>query len=376
LRKPTAAKKREPKATGARASTAPPKAAGLRPSTPPHSARESRKFRAPSESEQPPGAGVQSFLRVPVHDDPEQVPAVDVLLCGVPFDGGSSFRPGARFGPRAVREASALSRSFSAALGVDIYDELRVADGGDVAPSQPDLTRALAAISARAESITRSGAIGGFIGGDQTLTLAALRGIQRAKKKAFGILHIDAQSNSLGAPKDPRLDHSSVLRHALEEGLIRADSTLQLGVRGPYSSLDDLSFARAHGFEIVTMDEVRWDLHAVVSQVRKLVSKGALYISVDVSALDPAYAPGTAFPLPGGMSTWELQQILRALVGAEIVGFDVVEIAPSYDPAGITALAGVSILHEILAALADTRRSGRPAPSSLRTGRRGRRVSA
>jgi agmatinase len=364
LRKPPAAKKRESKATPARAS-----------SPPPNSGRDSRKFRAPSPNERAPGSGIQSFLRLPVHDDPNQVPEVDVLLCGVPFDGGSSFRPGARFGPRAVREASALSRSFSAALGVDIYDELRVADGGDVALAQTDLEHVLAAISTRAEAITRSGAIAGFIGGDQTLTLAALRGIQRAKKKAFGILHIDAQSDGLGAAKARQLDHSSVLRHALEEGLIRADSTLQLGIRGPYSSADDVAFAHAHGFEVVTMDEVRWDLHAVVGQVRKLVGKGALYVSVDIGALDPAHAPGTAFPLPGGMNTWELQQVLRALVGAEIVGFDVVEIAPSYDPSGITALAGVAILHEILAALADTRRSGRPAPSSFRTGRRGRRLS-
>ncbi len=364
MRKPTTAKKREPNAVQARTT------AGA-----PHSVRETRKFRAPSSGEQPRGVGIQSFLRVPIHDDPEQIPAVDVLLCGVPCDGGTSFRPGARFGPRAVREASALSRSFSSALGVDIYDELRVADGGDIPATHSDLERALAAISGRAESIARSGAICGFIGGDQTLTLAALRGIQRAKKKSFGILHIDAHSDCLGSAKSPELDHSSVLRHALEEGLIRADSTVQLGVRGPFSSAEDLAFSRARGFEVVTMDEVRWDLHSVVSQVRKLVSKGALYVSVDISALDPAYAPGTAFPLPGGMNTWELQQILRALVGAEIVGFDVVEIAPSYDPAGITALAGVAALHEILAALADTRRSGRPAPSSLRTGRRGRRLS-
>jgi agmatinase len=315
-------------------------------------------------------------LRLPVCDDPDTVPAVDVLLCGVPFDGGTAFRPGARFGPRAVREASALARSFSAALGVDIYDELRVADGGDVAFSTQELTRVLSAIALRAELIACSGAIGGFIGGDQTLTLGALRGIHRAKKKAFGLLHIDAQSDSLGAARDVQLDHSSVMRHALEEGLIRASSTLQIGLRGPHSSADDLAYAAAHGFELIHVDEVRWDLHAVVSQVRKLVQKGALYVSVDVSALDPAYAPGTAFPLPGGMSTWELQQILRALVGAEIIGFDVVEIAPTYDPSGITALASVSIVHEILAALADTRRSGRPAPSSHHLpGRRGRRIS-
>jgi agmatinase len=321
-------------------------------------------------------AGIPSFLRLPVHDDPDTVPAVDVLLSGVPFDGGTAFRPGARFGPRAVREASALARPFSAALGVDIYDELRVADGGDVAFSAQDLTRVLSAIAARAELIACSGVIGGFIGGDQTLTLGALRGIHRAKKKAFGLLHIDAQSNSLGVARDAHLDHSSVMRHALEEGLIRATSTLQIGLRGPHSSADDLSYAASHGFQLVSVDEVRWDLHAVVSQVRKLVGKGALYVSVDVSVLDPAFAPGTSFPMPGGMSTWELQQLLRALVGAEIIGFDVVEIAPTYDPTGITAQASVSIVHEILAALADTRRSGRPAPSSHHVpGRRGRRIS-
>jgi guanidinopropionase len=338
----------------------------------PTSTRDARKFRPPSSALSPRVAGIPSFLRLPVYDDPQTVPAVDVLLCGAPFDGGTAFRPGSRFGPRAVREASALARPFSAALGVDVYDELRVADGGDITAPAHDASAALSAIAARAEMVTRSGAIGGFVGGDQTVTLGALRGIQRAKKKAFGLLHIDAQSNS-SRTESERLDHSSVFRHAVEEGLVRPDATLQIGLRGPYSSADDLAFAAAHGFEIVNMDEVRWDLHSVVSQVRKVVQKGALYVSVDVSALDPAHAPGTAFPLPGGMNTWELQQLLRALVGAEIIGFDVVEISPTYDPAGITALAGVSIIHEILAALADTRRSGRPAPSSLHTTRRGRR---
>ncbi len=341
---------------------------------PPSSTREARKFRPPSSQAQPRFAGIPSFLRLPVYDDLDAVPAVDVLLCGAPYDAGTAFRPGARFGPRAVREASALARPFSAALGVDVYDELRVADGGDIAIPAHDAGSALAAISARAELITRSGAIGGFIGGDQTVTLGALRGIQRAKKKAFGLLHIGAQSNCLGSAGEPP-DSSNALRHAVEESLIRPDFVLQVGLRGPYSSADDLSFAVSHGFELVNMDEVRWDLHAVVSQVRKLVQKGALYVSVDVSALDPAHAPGTSFPLPGGMNTWELQQILRALVGAEIIGFDVVEIAPTYDHAGITALASVSIVHEILAALADTRRSGRPAPSSHHAGRRGRRFS-
>jgi guanidinopropionase len=178
-----------------------------------------------------------------------------------------------------------------------------------------------------------------------------------------------------GASAEPgaELHAGNFLRHAMEEGLVRPDCAMQVGLRGPYAGPDELSFGFSRGIDTAGVDEVRWDLHAVVSQVRRLVQKGAVYVSVDVSALDPAYAPGTSFPVPGGMTTWDLQQILRALVGAEVAGFDLVEVAPDYDPAGITALAGVSVLQEILAALADTRRSARPAPSTHRSGRAGRR---
>lgn len=324
---------------------------------------------------QPRFAGIASFLRLPVHD--QGLPPVDVLLCGAPFDGGTSFRPGARFGPRAVREASALSRPYSQALGVDIFQELSVADGGDVGGAPHDIDRALDAIADRAEAIAESGAIVGFVGGDQTVTLGVLRGLRRAKRKAVNLLHIDSHVNA-STPTDGRdLHHGSVIRHALQEGLVRPDATMQLGVRGPYSSADDLAFAIGSGFEVVSTDDVRWDLHAVVSQVRRLAEKGTLYVSIDVSVLDPAYAPGTGFPVPGGLSTWELQQVLRALVGADVAGFDIVEIAPAYDPSGITGIVGVTLLQEILAALADTRRSARPAKSS-RTGnssRRGKRFS-
>jgi agmatinase len=323
---------------------------------------------------QPRFSGLPSFLRLPVHD--QGLPPVDVLLCGVPFDGGTSFRPGARFGPRAVREASALTRPYSQALGVNIFEELSVADGGDVGGAPHDIERALDAIALRAEQIAESGAIFGFVGGDQTVTLGALRGLRRAKHKAIGLLHIDSHVNASPAADDGRdLHHGSVIRHAVQERLVRPEATLQLGVRGPYSSADDLAFALGRGFEVVSTDDVRWDLHAVVSQVRRLAEKGTLYVSIDVSVLDPAFAPGTGFPVPGGISTWELQQILRALVGADIAGFDIVEIAPPYDPSGITGAVGVTILQEVLAALADTRRSVRPAKSSRPHGgsRRGKR---
>lgn len=330
---------------------------------------------APS-STMPRFAGVQGFLRLPVYDDPSRVPPVDVLLSGVPFDGGTSYRPGARFGPRAVRDASALARRFSAALGVDIFDELRVADGSDIVTSPHDIDQALGALSARAEAIARSGVIGGYVGGDQTVTLGALRGIHRAKLKSLGFVHIDSHSNTAGPAWGRDIHHGSVVRAIVDEGLVRTDASIQIGVRGPYSSALDLDFTLGSGFEIVGIDEVKWDLHAAVSQLRKVVRDQAIYVSVDVSALDPAYAPGTGLPSPGGMTTWELQQLLRALVGADIVGFDVVEIAPPYDHSSMTAMLGVTVLQEILSAIADTRRSARPAPSA--TGpdtRRGRRVS-
>jgi len=327
---------------------------------------------SPSLAEPPPRfSGIASFLRCPVHA--HGVPAVDVLLCGAPFDGGTSFRPGARFGPRAVREASALSRPYSQALGVDIFSELSVADGGDIDCHQ-EVDQALDAIAARAAAIAESGAICGLVGGDQTVTLGALRGLRRAKHKSIGLLHIDSHVDTSAAADGRELHHNSVIRHAAREGLIRPEATMQLGVRGPYATADDVAFSIGQGFELVSTDDVRWDLHAAVSQVRRLAEKAALYVSIDVSVLDPACAPGTGFPVPGGLSAWELQQILRALVGAELAGFDVVEIAPAYDPAGITGIVGVTILQELLAALADTRRSARPAKSSkAEPSRRGKR---
>ncbi|HEX6275821.1 MAG TPA: arginase family protein [Polyangiaceae bacterium] len=317
-------------------------------------------------------AGVASLLRLPIHDDPEEIPSVDVLLTGVPFDGGSSFRPGARFGPRAVREASALSNSFSAALGVDVAEEIAAADGGDLELGISSVEAAVEAVADHARRVASLGVIPAFVGGDRTLTLGALRGLRRAKHKALGILAVGAHPGASSADGE-EIRASNFLRHAVSEGLVRTDCAVQVGLRGPYPNADEFALAAAKGMEVIGVDEVRWDLHAVVSQVRRLVQRGALYVSVDLSALDPAFAPGVSFPAPGGMSTWELQQVLRALVGSEILGFDVVGLAPPYDHAGTSALAAVGALHELLAALADTRRSARPAPSTHRSGRAGRR---
>jgi agmatinase len=302
------------------------------------------------------------------------VPPVDVLLTGVAYDGGALERPGARLAPRAVREASLQLGGYAEALGIQVWDEIKAADGGDVVPAADDVPHALEQIARRSETVARSGVIGGWVGGDQTVTLGVLRGIHRAKLKSVAMVHIDASTDTLGKAGSRDIHQRSVLRVAAEEGLIRADSVLQIGIRGPHISEREIHIAIGEGFEIVKTDDVKWDLHAAVSQVRKVVRQGSMYVSVDVSVLDPAYAPGVAGARPGGLSTWELQQLLRALVGAQIVGFDVVEITPDRDPGGVTALVGASVLHELLAVIADTHRSAGPAPSTAGR-RRGKRLS-
>jgi len=318
--------------------------------------------------------GTQSLLDLPLEVSSDGVPPVDVLLLGVPTDAGTLHRSGARLGPGAVRQVSWMGGRFSAALGVDIYDELRVADGGNASVEDLGVDDALGIVAERIAHVARSGVVVGVIGGDQCTTLAALRGIREAKKRAVGLIHIDAFHDALPVDAPRGIHHRNVIRQALAEKLIRLDSVMQIGVRGPCDSASEHAFALGNGFELVTMDEVRWDFHAVVSQVRKMVSRGSLYVSVDLCALDPSVAPGVSTPAPGGMSSWQLQQILRALVGADIVGFDVVELSPLHDTAELASGVATITIQEILSAIADTRRSARPAPSapSTRT-RRGRR---
>lgn len=318
--------------------------------------------------------GTLSLLDLPLEPAARGVPPVDVLLMGAPTDAATLYRTGARLGPEAVRQVSWMGGRFSTALGVDIYEELRVADGGNVAVDDLSLDERLDLLSERIAQVSRSGAVAGIVGGDQTVTLAALRGIRAAKKRAVGLIHVDAFHDT--EPPTPKvgLNHRNVIRHAVSERLVRLDSVMQIGVRGPCDSASEQSFALGQGFEVVSMDEVRWDFHAVVSQVRKMVSRGSLYVSVDLCALDPSVAPGVSTPAPGGMSSWQLQQILRALVGADIVGFDVVELSPVYDTGQLTAGVATIAIQEILSSIADTRRSARPAPSSpssrMRRGRR------
>lgn len=309
------------------------------------------RFRPVSTREVPRFAGVPTFLRLPAHADPKDV---DVLVCGAPFDGGTTYRPGARFGPRGVRMASALTRGFHPGPRVDIFDRLQCADGGDVACVPMDTGRSLAAIEARARAIVQAGAVPVFIGGDHTVSLAPLRALA-AQHGPLGLVHFDAHSDTFGPAWDVDLHHGTVFRHALDEGLLRPRDVLQIGIRGPFTAADDLAFAEAAGFRIVGMDEIRGDLSAVERHVEALAECGPFYVSFDMDALDPAYAPGTGTPVPGGLTSYEALRLVRALRHLELVGFDVVEISPDHDPTGNTCLLAATLLAEMLAALASQR---------------------
>jgi len=343
--------------------------------------RDHGKFRPAPTRVVPRFAGVPTFLRLPHHEDPRDV---DVLIVGAPFDGGTTFRPGARFGPRGVRVASALTRGFHPAQGLDLFEHLRCADGGDVTCIPMSIERTLANIEARVGEIADAAALPVLVGGDHTITLAPLRALAR-RHGPLGLVHFDAHSDTFGPAWGVDLHHGTAFRKAVEEKLLRPADVMQIGIRGPFTSSEDLDFAQRHGFRVVTVDEVKRDLDAVVAQVRAMSARGKCYVTFDMDAVDPAYAPGTGTPVPGGLTSHEALALVRATAGLQVVGADVVEISPDHDSSGITTLLAATVLGELLAAVAKTRVSGartrgraratrklRAAPARRRRGKRAR----
>ena len=308
-------------------------------------------FRPVSPREVPRFAGVSTLLRLPQHDDPRDV---DVMLFGAPFDGGTSFRPGARFGPRGVRGASALSRGYHPDAGVDIFQRLRCCDGGDVLCVPMDMARTLANIEARARSIAEAGAVSAMVGGDHSVTLGALRGLA-AVHGPLGVVHLDAHSDTYPPAWGIDPHHGTIFRNAAEEGLLRPGAVLQIGVRGPFGAATDLEFARRQGFTVLSAEDVHRDLDGALARIRAL-GEGAFYVSFDVDAVEPAMAPGTGTPVPGGIFPWQCLALLRATTALNVIGCDVVEIAPDLDLNDLTSLLAANALGEVLASIAARRR--------------------
>lgn len=297
-------------------------------------------------------AGVASFFRLPVLEDAAQL---DVALAGVPFDGGTTNRAGARHGPREIRNQSSLVRRINA-NGVAPYDRLRVADLGDCPVNPIDLADSLRKIEGFFRRIAAAGAVPLAAGGDHLITLPILRAIATTP---LGLIHFDSHSDTNDKYFGENFyTHGTPFRRAVEENLLDAKRCVQIAIRGSYYHESDFDFARAVGFRIFTMDEVMdRGIRPVMAEAREIVGALPCYVSFDIDCLDPAYAPGTGTPEIGGLTTREAQAALRALSGLNIAGADVVEVSPPFDASGLTAFTGATMMFELLCAMAQ----GRPA---------------
>lgn len=293
-------------------------------------------------------AGFATFARLPRID---QVERADVAVVGVPFDSGVSYRPGARFGPAAVREASRLLRPYHPELDVSPFEEKQVVDAGDIAVNPFNIGEAIETLQQEAEALQADGTRLVTVGGDHTIALPLLRAAAK-KHGPVALLHFDAHLDTWDTYFGEPYTHGTPFRRASEEGILDTSALSHVGTRGPLYGKRDLEEDRRLGFGIVTSGDVlRRGVAETVDALRQRIGDRPLYVSVDIDVLDPAHAPGTGTPEAGGMTSRELLEILRGLRDLNLVGADVVELAPAYDHAEITAIAASHVAYDLVSLL-------------------------
>ena len=293
--------------------------------------------------------GPATFARLPQLD---QVDRADVAIVGVPFDSGVSYRPGARFGPSHIRASSKLLRTYNPVQDVEPFDVQQVADAGDIACNPFDIQDAIKQIDEGVRGVLDTSSKLVTIGGDHTIALPLLR-VMHELHGEIAVVHFDAHLDTwdtyFGAP----LTHGTPFRRASEEGLIDKTASMHVGIRGPLYSRQDLTDDEVLGFQVIgshDMDDLGW--RGAVEQIRRRVGDRPTYVSLDIDVLDPAYAPGTGTPEAGGLTSRELLNILRAFSGLNLVGADIVEVAPAYDHAEVTGIAAAHAAYELISAMA------------------------
>ncbi|HYG69750.1 MAG TPA: agmatinase [Anaeromyxobacteraceae bacterium] len=296
--------------------------------------------------------GQTPFFRLPVAPGP--IPAgTRAAVIGVPFDHGATYQPGARLAPFHVRRVSAFVQGFHPVHRVEVFDAVPAVDGGNVAfpPFSPEAMRE--AVEARAAAIAAAGAAPFTVGGDHSVTLPVLRALAK-RHGPLAIVHVDAHLDTSGPEVwGEAFHHGTPFRHALEEGLVSPGGLFQLGIRGPWGAASDADPGARHGARVVPPDEVAAiGAGALGAELRKAIGDRPAYLSVDVDGLDPAFAPGTGTPVPGGLTSREALALLRALAGADVVGMDVVEVCPPLDHADATSHLAAHLLFEGLALVA------------------------
>ena len=314
--------------------------------------RTSRKFRLPHP--EPTDAltyarftGVPTFMRLPHITDPEEL---EVALVGVPFDGGTTYRSGPRFGPRHVREQSAIIRPWNPVLKVNPFAKRRTADFGDLPVNPLSIEDTFRRIERGIQPLLDKDVRCVCVGGDHSISLPLLRAVGR-KHGPVSLVQFDAHNDLWDEYFGSKYSHGTPFRRAFEEGLLEDGGVLQVGLRGQVYGEEDFDFAREHKVKMVTAEELYRQGMAVVQKLLRAFRGQAVYVTLDIDVVDPAYAPGTGTPQVGGLTSIEILELVRALRGMQIVGCDLVEVSPPYDTGEITSLLAANLLFELLCVL-------------------------
>ena len=295
-------------------------------------------------------SGLATFMGTPFA---ETVEGLDIALVGVPYDGGTSHRAGARHGPREMRNMSRLMRSVHHVSRINPYKACRIADVGDVMFTRSmDPAAAMQEIEDFYGTLHQAGAVPLTAGGDHSITYPILRAL--AGDEAVGLVHIDAHTDTWDNFQGSKFSHGAPFRRAVEAGVLDPKRTIQIGIRGAQNTAEGWDFSHNSGMRVVFMEEfTELGVERVLAEVRRVIGDKPCYLSFDVDGLDPVYAPGTGTPEIGGITTIEAQALLRGLQGLDLIGADVVEVAPPFDPTGNTALVGATMMYEALCLLAE-----------------------
>ncbi|ETX27638.1 agmatinase [Roseivivax isoporae] len=296
--------------------------------------------------------GPATMMRLP---SASSAAGLDACFVGIPMDIGTSNRPGTRLGPRQIRDESRMLRPYNMATGAAPFDRMQVADIGDVPINTFDLKKSVDIIAAFYREVLDHGAVPLTLGGDHTLTWPILRAMKE-RHGPVALIHVDAHADINEAMFGETAAHGCPFRRAWEEGCLQNDRVVQIGLRGTGYAADDFDWGRSQGWTVVQAEECWYrSLAPLMERVRATVGDAPCYLSFDIDSLDPAFAPGTGTVEPGGLTTWQALEIVRGAAGLNLVGCDLVEVSPPYDPSGNTALIGANLLYEMLCVLPKAR---------------------
>jgi len=313
-----------------------------------------RSFLPVSGNVLPRFAGIPTFMRLPhIALEDAKTAGVEIGLIGVPWDGGTTNRPGARHGPRQMRDQSTLMRNVHHITGAEPYRLAHCADLGDTPVNPVDLVDSLERIETFFRSVHEAGVLPLSAGGDHLVTLPILKVL--GKGRPLGLVHFDAHTDTWDRYYgEYKYTHGTPFRRAIEEGVLDPKRTIQIGIRGSLYTPEDKDWGLAQGIRVIEIEEFdKLGVEKTIAEARRVAGEGPVYVSFDVDGLDPVYAPGTGTPEIGGFTTAEAQRMVRGLRGLDIVGADVVEVSPPFDQSGMTALVAVTMMWEILCLMAE-----------------------